>query len=138
MSDAAVIVDASVVLKWFVEGSEESVTEARSLLEQHIAGETRLAAPALMANELFNALCRRSPTDAAVAEALEAFFDLEVELVCPEREHFTVAALLVAKGAARPADATYAALALTRDCELVTADRRLARSLGSRVRVRVL
>ena len=46
-----VVVDASIVVKWFVE--EEWSREARMLKDDYAAGEVDLIAPALMPFEVF-------------------------------------------------------------------------------------
>ena len=54
-----VVVDASVVVKWFVSEDESGVAEAAALLADHAAGHLRLVAPALLAHELMGVLVRR-------------------------------------------------------------------------------
>lgn len=119
-----VVVDASVAVKWFVADGEKNVERARALLEEHRAGETRLVAPALMPVEVLNAL-RRAPGGADVLpQAAQALADVEIELVAPDAAMLAEIARLVAEHGLTAFDASYAVLALERECRLVSADRR--------------
>jgi predicted nucleic acid-binding protein len=136
---ALAVVDASVALKWFVSAGEEGVDDGAQLLDDHAEGVVRLVAPALLVHEVLNALRRRSGDKAPdLSDAMDALFDTGVLLVPPDRELMLLAARLVAERCLSTYDAAYAALARTLDCELVTADRRLANALGDGFRVRVV
>jgi predicted nucleic acid-binding protein len=129
-----VVVDASVVVKWFIAADETGVAEAAVLLADHAADRIRLVAPALVAHELMGVLVRRL-RDESVAEALDAFFDAGVHLVAPDRELMGLAATLVQERQLSTFDSAYAALASSLGCPLATADRRLANALDGAVEV---
>lgn len=133
-----VVLDASVAYKWFVTAGEAGVDVAERLLNEHIAGSIQLVAPSLLAHELFGALARRMHSAEDLSESMSSFLDVDVTLIPPRLDEFELASQLVASGAARPADAAYAALALALDCELATSDMRLIRSLGDRIRIRAI
>jgi len=52
------ILDASVVLKWFLE--EEQAEKALAYRQDHLSGEICLVATPLLAFEVSNALCTKS------------------------------------------------------------------------------
>ena len=131
------VVDASVVAKWFVSKDEDGVPQAAALLARHAEGQVRLVAPALIAHELMGVLARRL-RGPLVHEGLDAFFDAEVHLVAPDRELMARAAHLAQHCQLSAFDSAYAAVADTLGCALVTADRRLANTLAGTVEARVL
>ena len=132
------VIDASVAVKWFVTRDEEALEEAGALLVAHAHSEGSLVGPSLLVHELTNALRRRRTEVPDLAAATDVFFDFDVALVPPDRELMVSAARLCAERQLSTSDATYAALALILGCELVTADRRLARALDGVCPVRVL
>ena len=54
MNAAEVVVDASIIVKWFVE--EEGSDKSLKLRDRYIEGEIRIIAPELMIFETLNAL----------------------------------------------------------------------------------
>jgi len=132
-----VVVDASVVVKWFIAADETGVADAAALLADHAADRIRLVAPALVAHELMGVLVRRLRAE-VVAEALEAFFDAGVQLVPPDRELMDLATTLVRERRVSAFDAAYGALAVSLGCALATADRRLATALDGSVNIRAV
>lgn len=130
-----VVVDASVVVKWFLAEGETGVAEAAALLADHAEASVRLVAPALIVHELLGVFVRRLRGD-AIPDAIEAFFDASVHLVLPDRSLVLRAAVLVAECQVSAFDAAYAALATSLGCELATADRRLENAVTGTVAVR--
>ncbi len=132
-----VVIDASVVVKWFLPEDETGVAEAAELLIRHATGQIRLVAPALLAHEVFGVFVRRLPR-AEVGPAIDAFCDTDIYLVPADRQLLLAASETVARHQVSGFDAAYAALAKTLDCELATADRRFVRALGTSIRVRAV
>lgn len=122
-----VVVDASVVVKWFV-------PEVRSLeAERLLDGTVDLLAPDLLVPEVGNILWkkfrRREITGHEAREILAAFARVPVGLVASTG--LLAAAFEIAESSGRTVyDALYVALALAHGTHLVTADDRLARALG--------
>jgi len=117
-----VVVDASVVVKWFI--PEELSADARMFL----ATEYELLAPDLLWAELGNALWkkhRRRELDPRTARRLlRDFARVPIEYHAPER--WTEAALeLAIRHGVTVYDGLYLALAAGSGCRVVTADRRL-------------
>ena len=134
----ALVIDASVAVKWFATHDEDSIEEAAGLLEAHGEGQVALIGPALLVHELMHVLRRRKREVSDLPAAMDGFFDAGVALVAPDRDLMISTARLCGERQISTSDATYAALALALDCELVTADRRLARALDGVCLVRVL
>ena len=132
-----VVVDASVVVKWFVR--EDDRDRAIMLREAHLNGDVLLSAPDLVVYEVGNAL-RNCPgfVEEDVRAAVEALFGLHMELMPPTPDAMT--------GAVREAfghdmtvyDAVYLSLADVEAGHLVTADEKLHRKIGEDPRVCLL
>ncbi len=132
------VVDASVVVKWFVSDGEAGVDAAAELLKRHIDGGVRLVGPTLLAHEVLNVLRRPGRATPLLPDAMQALFDTGTTLIAPDAPLMVRTAELVAELGLSTFDAAYVALAGTLGCELVTADHRLARAVGGGVAVRVL
>jgi len=115
-----VVLDASVVLKWFRGEGEPNVDAARTLRTAYEEGELRVLAPLLLYLEILNVAGRRwrLADDALLAlpEALERF---SFEIVEPPLEHV---ARWIARGLTAY-DAAYVAVAETTGVKLVSDDR---------------
>lgn len=131
------VVDASVALKWFI--PEVLSDEASRVLE---SGRT-LCAPDLIGPELTNTLWKkvrfRELNADEAFQIVNAFEALRIDI--RPSAALLPAALALAVGLSRNVyDCLYLALAVERDCELVTADARFAAALkgmpfGDRVRL---
>jgi predicted nucleic acid-binding protein len=114
-----VVLDASVVLKWFRQEGERHAEAARALRAAFAAGELLVLAPSLLLLEIVNVAGRRWGWDeAAVTELAAALDALGFELVEPEL-------LRVAGWTGRGLtayDAAYVAVAEAAGIELVTDD----------------
>jgi predicted nucleic acid-binding protein len=136
MSDSPghVVIDSSVIVKWFLAAAEADVPAAARLRRQHADGSTVLAAPSHVVLEVLNALrFRRSSTSAlstAAGELLAMGLDLTAVELLAER-----AAVIAVEHDLTVYDAAFVALAESLDCELVTADRRLAACTACRTRL---
>ncbi len=133
-----VVVDASVAVKWFIVDDEASVEAADKLLARHSRGDVRLIAPALLAHEVLNVLRRPGRPAPALPDAMTALFETDILFVAPDRALMVRTADLVVEYGLSTFDAAYAALAATLGCELVTADKRLARAISGACVVRAI
>ncbi len=120
------VVDASIAVKWVVE--EDGTAAALALRDRG-----RLIAPELLVPECANILWKKTQrSELSKAQALLATRLLQradIELV-PTRV-LLASATEIAIDLNHPAyDAVYLALAVARECRLVTADARLLRSLS--------
>ena len=138
----AIVVDASVALKWCLPSQGESyVAQAQSILDLYEAGRLRLLAPYLLWAEVGNALWkavrggRISSTGAA--DALELLGQLKIA-VFPSAKLLPDALQIALLCNRTVYDSLYVALAQESASELVTADERLANSLAARFPVKWL
>ena len=120
------LVDTSVVVKWFHSDGEAEVEQARFLLQAHRAGAERLLVLDLGAYELGNVLLRplRMPAP-VVVEALTLLRTLCGPLVHPRPSWQHAAAELAEQHRLTFYDASWAAAAQALQCPLVSADRLL-------------
>lgn len=128
---ATAVVDASVVVKWFVQesGSEAAI----SLRGQHVDGDLRLVAPDLMVHEVANAL-RYHPGIGSdrLADHIGDLFDLDIG-IDPVSETSMAAAVHTAYRLGLSVyDASYIALAERLDTVVHTADEAMLRAAGPR------
>jgi predicted nucleic acid-binding protein len=113
-----VVLDASVVLKWFAPEQRGS-SEARKLRSDYEAGRISVVVPGLVFLELVNVAGRRWRwEEEALLELAEAVGDLSFEVGEPELQ---LVASWVVRGLTAY-DAVYVALAEERDLALVTDD----------------
>ncbi len=121
------VVDASVVIKWFV--PEVHTEAAQSLLREGLS----LSSPDLVRAEVGNVLWKKWRRDEVSSDTVEAVlrdlggFSLEIKASTP--------LLGIAWNVARSFDRSfydslYVALAMHTDCPLVTADRKLYNAFG--------
>jgi len=114
-----VVLDASVVLKWFHSEGEKNVEAARRLRKRFEAGELRVLAPPLLWLEVLNVAARRWRwTEDRLARLANSLPELGFELLEPELSG-------VARWAAdglTAYDAAYVAVAEDVGVELITDD----------------
>jgi predicted nucleic acid-binding protein len=113
-----VVLDASVVLKWFA-AEQRGSFEAHELRDDYQTGRLSVVVPSLLFLELLNVAGRRWRWEAeAVVELAEALADLSFEVSEPE---LSSVASWVSRGLTAY-DAAYVALAETRELSLITDD----------------
>jgi predicted nucleic acid-binding protein len=121
-----VVLDASVVLKWFASEQRGSV-EAREIRSGYASGRLSVAVPSLLFLELLNVAGRRWRWhEEAINELAAALGDLMFEVGEPELRSV---ASWVARGLTAY-DAAYVALAEERGLELVTDDEKVVAIAG--------
>lgn len=125
----SVVIDTSVVAKWYRAGGAESHTEvADAFLDAHFAGRVQLVAPDLVAYELGNALARARHLSVELKSAyLGDFLAYDMDLVPLSGETHLRAMTIAARDGLSYYDACFVALAERLGAELLTADERLAR-----------
>ena len=125
-----IVVDASVVLKWFAPEQDHEI--ALFLKERHVLGKERLAGPELLLYEVANVLQNKRGDLRSSVEAFSAFCSVGLEIHSLEPSDLTEAMRLSHAYGISTYDASYLALAQARRCRLVTADERfLARLRGA-------
>lgn len=125
------VVDASVILKWYLL-DEAHGAQALSLLQQCTAGELEILAPSLLTYELMNGLViagRRARLDQnTISLSFRGFMSLGIRFY--EFSFFADKALQYCRLYGRSAyDSSYLALAEQEGVDLITADERLFNSV---------
>jgi len=127
-----IVIDASVVLKWYF-SDEEFGDIALGILDGHISERLALHAPALLEFEVANGLAIATRRGRVAADetrkALEGFMELGIELH-PLSPHFKKVLEYAEKYKITAYDAAYVALAHNLKTTVVTADKRLLEAAG--------
>ncbi len=119
-----VVIDASVVIKWF--SQEEGSDRAIALRKDHVEGRKTLISPDLLIYEVVNALRfkpRFNPT--TTVRALNDLLELRLDIMVPTREVISKCSELAYKYEITSYDSYYLALGEFLGLEVVTADNRL-------------
>lgn len=120
------LVDTSVLIKWFHSAGEDEVVEARAIRDAHLRGDVEAHVLDLAIYEVGNVLTRAlrwSPTD--VADQLDDLLVIVGTPITMAQPWLRVAAELASIHALSFYDASWAASAAALDVSLVSADRRL-------------
>ncbi|MCD6444715.1 type II toxin-antitoxin system VapC family toxin [Candidatus Bathyarchaeota archaeon] len=123
-----VVVDASIVVKWFVE--EEGSDKALRLRDKYIDGEISIIAPELIIFEVLNALYyKRLFSESEMKEISEALEAYSFTLYSLKGEYAEKTVETAVENGITIYDASYVALAMIRDTYLYTADEKLIEKL---------
>ncbi len=135
MARLALVVDASVGVKWFSDRGESGLAAALAIRDDHMAGEHRILVPDLFFYEVANALAHKPymPTE-VVQRAAQTLFAFGLETIPMSGPLMNVSIGLARDLGITVYDACYAALARERGCPLVTANpRHQGRDLGCQI-----
>jgi len=128
MERKEVIVDASVVVKWFVE--EEYSREARLVRDAYANGLIDIAAPSLLPYEVLNALKYSGAFgEEELKEVAKTLEDFQLTLYNLEGKLAEKSVELAMRKGITIYDASYVALAQILNTELYTADEKLIRKV---------
>jgi len=134
---AAVVLDASVILKWVLDAeTEPGHAAANRLLERWKEGELNLLVPSLWVYEVGNILCLKRPADASAT--LAALWDLGLSEVPFNRRLVQRTITLAQSHGLTFYDASYLAVAEEKEVVLVTADGKFYRRLPAGLPVELL
>jgi predicted nucleic acid-binding protein len=127
---AGYVVDASVLVKWFLHQQEANRERALALRELHISGRSTIFIPQLALLEVLNAV-RFSPTvkEEDGEMALEVLQDLHLETKPPESDVLRKANAIAWAYKITIYDAIYVALAEQVGYPLITADEVMVKKL---------
>lgn len=127
------VVDSSVVVKWFL--PESSRAEAVRLLHLYQEERITLVAPSLLMAEVANVFSKRVRRGLATASAaMDAYRLLKTNAphLVDDRLLMDEAMTLALASGQAVYDCLYLALALRRGCDLITADRKFHGAMSSR------
>jgi predicted nucleic acid-binding protein len=130
------ILDTSVVLKWFLEKDESDVALARKLRETFLSRRCTLGAPDLLLVEVANALTaghRSSPKE--VSEAIEVILEIGLHLFELQFPALVKAIGLASTYGVTVYDSCFLAVAIESDALLVTADEAFLRKVGAHLNI---
>jgi len=126
MAGRVYVIDASVVLKWFV--SEDYSKEAEALREAYANGLIDLAAPSLLPYEVLNALKYSTAFgEDELKEVAEVLDDLQITYYGLQKELAAKATEIAMRKGVTVYDSSYLALAHRLQTIVYTADERLIR-----------
>ncbi|MEW6482686.1 MAG: type II toxin-antitoxin system VapC family toxin [bacterium] len=118
------ILDASVIVKWFIE--EDDTKKAKALMDGHIRGRFVLIMPGLLIYEVSNVLKMSGGfSEDEIHESIQRLYDLGLEIVAPLPNIVHPPIALMFKRKISFYDAFYVSLADMLGFEFITADERL-------------
>ena len=126
MARQKIVVDASVIVKWFVD--EEYSTQALAFRADHVSGKTLLIIPELTFLEVLNALRYKGGSIKSLTQANEALWDVQFHVEKINRFLLEKASILALEYKLSLYDALYLALGLLYGSIVVTADVALAKA----------
>ncbi len=121
-----VIVDTSVIYKWFTE-KEPFHQQAREILDRHISGQEKILIPTLLLYEICNAWATKTELSVnQINKSLRLFEKYNLEVVPQSLKKLQKAIKFSKKYHVTVYDASYAVLAQEKKCKLITADNKFA------------
>ena len=124
------VVDASVIVKWFLHQQEFDRDRALALRALHISGKSKIFIPRLTLVEVLNAIRFNPNADEATGQAaLEALEDLHLETIPGDADLLRKTNAIAWAYKMTIYDALYVGLAEQLGYPLITADERMIRQL---------
>ena len=127
-----IVVDSSVVIKWFV--VEPFSTEARRILDEYATGALALHAPDLINAEVGNVVWKKHRFQGLAAEDAQQIIDEYRNLtfvLTPTADLLDDAFRLAVTHERTVYDALYIALSVREQCHYVTADEKLVNAVSA-------
>jgi predicted nucleic acid-binding protein len=127
-----VIVDISLIYKWFIDEEPRKITDSsRLLLKSFLKGKEKILCPNLILYELGNILAYKntlSKTD--IDNIWQKFSNINLPLINPTGEFMKRCIDFSLQYHVTVYDASYAILALEKKCILLTADSKFAKKIN--------
>ncbi len=124
-----IVVDASVINKIFLP-NEDGYNDAQRIIDNHIIKEEIIIVPDILFYEVSNTLVTKSHIPLEfIFNSLEKLYLLNLEHIYVTQELIKKAAKIAKTYHISVYDASYAALAEEKECDLLTADRKFVRQL---------
>lgn len=117
-----IVIDASVIFKWF-DTNEEFHLQAKTYLKQHLLTQNRIIIPELLLFEISNAWATKTRlSEEDIKDNLTRLERYSLQVVSINFELLEQAVRFSKKYQVSVYDAVYAAIAEDKKCDLVTAD----------------
>ncbi|MCG2709111.1 MAG: type II toxin-antitoxin system VapC family toxin [Thermodesulfovibrionales bacterium] len=118
------VIDASVILKWFME--EDGSNKAKDIKNAHISGASTITIPDIALYEVGNALRYKLEFSAKeVNRCFEELYELNLDIIGPYPEIVFLVTEIARQNDITFYDAFYVALAKELGLQFITADERL-------------
>lgn len=125
-----VILDTSVVYKWFAKNEEDSLL-ALSILQKHVNGQEKIIVPGLILYELANAwVTKKAIPSARIKTNLKDLQEAGLGIESSTFDLIAKAVTFAKKYNVTVYDAIYAVLAKEKGCKLITADKKFAEKIN--------
>jgi predicted nucleic acid-binding protein len=125
MARSALVLDASVAVKWYSDKGESALEQAISIRNTHLAETVLIIVPDLFFYEVANAVSQKKHIPTAVVKSVvAAMFSLRLQTVPLDAEILSVSIEIARQFNITIYDACYIAIAANRNCPLVTANPR--------------
>ena len=119
------VIDASVILKWFVD--EAGKEEALRLREEYLSGKISIVIPDLLFLEVINALRYKNKKEKGLNDVITALNEYQFHTERLSEFLLKSAISISLEYNLTLYDAVYAALAQLHGCQLITADKELGK-----------
>lgn len=118
-----IVLDASVVIKWFKDEDEEYVNPALDIQEKKLSGEVEIIIPDLLILEVLNAfLTKPGFTREDITAIKESIIKMNMKVVCPGSKILEETIIIAKKNSLTFYDALYIAITDENDAILYTED----------------
>jgi predicted nucleic acid-binding protein len=125
MAQPALVLDASVAVKWFLTGESSGVPQALDILNGLVLRQLLVLPPDLICYEVLNALtCKKSLSAEQLKIAADSLYSVGMQIIPFGRALMLESVRLASQNNITVYDACYAALAVQNHCALITANPR--------------
>lgn len=127
-----VILDASVIYKWFVDEEPQKLTiNARNFRKSFLEGKQEVAAPNILLYELANAFAFKANLSIKdIQKFWEKLTKYNIPVISPSIESFQKAIIFSKRFKVSVYDASYSILAKEKGCDLITADEKFVKQVN--------
>lgn len=127
-----VIIDTSVAYKWFINEEPKEITiAAQALLKQFLKGKEKILCPDLIVYELGNILAYKPKLrELDIDSVWNKLSSINLPVVNPTQDFMKKCIDFSIKYRVTVYDASYAVLALEKNCILLTADNKFAKKIN--------
>lgn len=118
-----IVLDASVVFKWFKSTGEEHHSKSNQLLKQHLSNKNKIIVPQFLFLEIANALGTKTSTTIETAKKnMRSLYKFNLEVYNTDEKDIVTSLAQAHKHKTSVYDMLYAVVAKRNKCKLITAD----------------